>query len=913
MDTAGNSGPESSRAYNFDLNNPTAQVISPGAGSCQKTNFSSTFRYSDTGGSNLKTCEYKVVSSGVTTLNWTSAGTCSGAGPVDLSESITVGATANCQNQGVNTCTVSVRATDNALNSSAEGSRSFSIDWTIPYQVSWNPASRDWGNTDVSVTVQYADDGCGLDNVKYCWTTGASCTPTILFPNTWGGTTPAKSDNGSWNLCVTATDLSGNTSSPNPTCKGPYKIDKEFPVTTISPNGSDWTKNDVGFTLTCSDSYSGCNIRQYKVIDSTQTCDTSGLTTGSSGTVTCAAGSACQKKVCFRSTDLVGNIESIQTSNVFKIDKKNPIQSIWSPVSRGCGNTDVSVTVQYSDADSGMANTKYCWTTSGSCTPATSFTNGSAIPQSASGNWTLCVAATDVAGNTLTECKGIYVIDKNSPSTPTRNPVSRDWANTDVSVTVTYSDDLCGITYTRHCWTTGASCDPGTTAASTFTNGGSITQTSNGSWTLCTNARDGAGNWSGNHCSDQGAYKIDKNPPNSPTRNPASRDWDTTDIVVTVTYTDDLSGVQYTRHCWTTGAICDSGTTAANTFTNGGTVTQTSPGEWTLCTRARDVAGNWRSTDCSAQGAYKKNAKPTCTGLSGAPSSGYASLAVIFTGSGSDSDGTIVNYQWDFNGDGVWDATTTGSITGYTYASAGTYCAKLRVQDNRGAWSDTPGSCPTTCTQQIIVSADTVAPSVSVTGAPANWQNSNASAAVSCNDTASGCDAATYRLKTGTCSTNYADYTLTSPQAISSHLWVCGTAKDNVGNTGFSSLVEFKVDKLNPQVAAFDVSPKSPSWINNTIPNATISWTVSDAGDSHLLRVEVWRTVDLAGAPDPGQWQKVGSDYVAPAGLDSWSSSGSDSPANGIYWYGVHVLDNASNITTESSPIKALVDKTNPS
>ena len=98
---------------------------------------------------------------------------------------------------------------------------------------------------------------------------------------------------------------------------------------------------------------------------------------------------------------------------------------------------------------------------------------------------------------------------------------------------------------------------------------------------------------------------------------------------------------------------------------------------------------------------------------------------------------------------------------------------------------------------------DFAAPTVTVTGAPASWQNSDATANVSCTDVHSGCDATTYKLKTYTsnpctCSTNYADYTLTSPQTISSHLWVCGAAKDVAGNTGFSSPVEFKVDKEKP-------------------------------------------------------------------------------------------------------------------
>ena len=119
---------------------------------------------------------------------------------------------------------------------------------------------------------------------------------------------------------------------------------------------------------------------------------------------------------------------------------------------------------------------------------------------------------------------------------------------------------------------------------------------------------------------------------------------------------------------------------------------------------------------------------------------------------------------------------------------------------------------------------DFAAPSVSVTGAPVSWQNTDATANVSCSDAYSGCDSATYRLKTytsnpGSCSTNYADYTLTVPQTISSHLWVCGAAKDNVGNAGFSTPVEFKVDKEKPvsQITAPDDGSTQTADFNVTV------------------------------------------------------------------------------------------------
>jgi len=67
------------------------------------------------------------------------------------------------------------------------------------------------------------------------------------------------------------------------------------------------------------------------------------------------------------------------------------------------------------------------------------------------------------------------------------------------------------------------------------------------------------------------------------------------------------------------------------------------------------------------------------------PSNGEIPLDVTFYGSGSDPDGSIVLYEWDFEGDGVyeWSSTTTGSTT-YTYTAVGTFNAVFRVTDNSG-------------------------------------------------------------------------------------------------------------------------------------------------------------------------------------------------------------------------------------
>jgi len=70
---------------------------------------------------------------------------------------------------------------------------------------------------------------------------------------------------------------------------------------------------------------------------------------------------------------------------------------------------------------------------------------------------------------------------------------------------------------------------------------------------------------------------------------------------------------------------------------------------------------------------------------SASPSSGGVPLDVSFSCTATDPDGTIVLYEWDFDGDGTydWSDSNTGS-TSHTYKTAGLYKATIRVTDNDG-------------------------------------------------------------------------------------------------------------------------------------------------------------------------------------------------------------------------------------
>ncbi len=59
---------------------------------------------------------------------------------------------------------------------------------------------------------------------------------------------------------------------------------------------------------------------------------------------------------------------------------------------------------------------------------------------------------------------------------------------------------------------------------------------------------------------------------------------------------------------------------------------------------------------------------------------------VLFDGTGSDDDGTVVLYEWDYNGDGNYESSSQSDGAGsYVYNDAGNFKARLRVTDNNGS------------------------------------------------------------------------------------------------------------------------------------------------------------------------------------------------------------------------------------
>jgi len=111
------------------------------------------------------------------------------------------------------------------------------------------------------------------------------------------------------------------------------------------------------------------------------------------------------------------------------------------------------------------------------------------------------------------------------------------------------------------------------------------------------------------------------------------------------------------------------------------TRTYNNPGIYNATLYVKSSTGD---TDTKSITITVENNPPTAT-ANVAPSNGAAPLNVTFSGSGSDIDGTIVLYEWDFDGDGTfdWSSATSGNTT-HTYTTPGEYQAVFRVTDDSG-------------------------------------------------------------------------------------------------------------------------------------------------------------------------------------------------------------------------------------
>ncbi len=136
------------------------------------------------------------------------------------------------------------------------------------------------------------------------------------------------------------------------------------------------------------------------------------------------------------------------------------------------------------------------------------------------------------------------------------------------------------------------------------------------------------------------------------------------------------------------------------------------PGTYSATVTVSDGKGGTASTTLTVTVVSATNSAPTVTATR-TPSGNVATgTDVAFTATGTDLDGDTLTYSWDF-GDSTPVSTTQNPS--HTYATAGTFAAKVTVSDGKGGTGNT--------TLNVVVTAANQAPTVTASRTPAGDGN----------------------------------------------------------------------------------------------------------------------------------------------------------------------------------------------
>ncbi len=601
---------------------------------------------------------------------------------------------------------------------------------TAAARVAGKPYTGGWTNSGVVVTFTCTSGGTA-DGI-------AQVTPPVTVT----------SEGADQSVAGSCTDLVGQQAST--TFKG-ISIDRSKPVLKLQataggrPYNGGATNQDVTIAFTCADEATGSGVADV----------TPGLTLTD----------AVKRTVTGTCTDKAGNIATVSLANVTVV--KHPPALTASAVSDS------------RDYAAGTWTNKPVVVTF-TCTPANPLTVASITPavtlsrdgtgQTASGD------CTDSAGNRAATAtlSGIN-IDQKPPVmalTAFTPPNAEGWNNRDVTAAWSCSDALSG---------------PVETLLSQTLSGEGAGQT------LAKTCRDRAGNES--QPMARGGINIDKTPPvlvltALPPANAAG--WNNTDVTVTYSCTDAVSGVSKV-----------SPTQTLATETAGTDL----PGS---CT---DRAGNSRVVQLTRPVKIDKTAPAIrLTSRPAANPSGWYNAAVDLTWSCTDTLSGAV-----------------APVIAQRFTASGTgQSATARCLDAAGnSASDTQTGINIDTAAPVLSGAATTAPNAS------GWYTGNVTVQFTCTDAGSGVDTFTQPV------------TLTAEGAAQS---VPGSCTDKAGNTANVSVSGINIDRTKPAIALTSrPAANAKGWYKSAV---TLVWACTDAG-SGVVSPTVTQTLSSDGVGQP--------------------------------------------------------------
>ena len=226
-------------------------------------------------------------------------------------------------------------------------------------------------------------------------------------------------EDGTYQIKVTATDSEGNTSEAT---SGTYYIDQTKPTINLTVSGNsfnanNWSKTDVVLDVVTND-IGGSSILNYKYCYGN---DCTPSTVGNGNTIT-ISDEGTNNYVCAISIDGAQNESEKVCVGPYAIDKtisEPNIVETASPNSNGWYKSNIGINFTTSSDTSEISEIKYCKTENTTCTPNTTITgsSGSAVIDKESATNYVCALSIDKAGNeSAVKCVGPYRLDKTSPS-----------------------------------------------------------------------------------------------------------------------------------------------------------------------------------------------------------------------------------------------------------------------------------------------------------------------------------------------------------------------------------------------------------------------------------------------------------------------------------------------------------------
>ncbi|MYL49335.1 hypothetical protein GLV98_07550 [Halobacillus litoralis] len=519
------------------------------------------------------------------------------------------------------------------------------------------------------------------------------------------------------------------------------ETDKIAPITSLditstNPMKNEWYPSNVTASLSATDEEAGIKKVEYRINEGNWIEYTDAFEISQEGEV----------QLDYRSVDHAGNIEEIQTE-IIKIDKTSPVTTT-SEIPSGWGNEEIELSLTARDESSGVSSIEYRmnegeWTAYD--TPITIDEEGKHVIE---------YRSTDQAGNQEEIQTADVNLDFGSPAT-TMSSVSDEWHKSNVEVTLSSSDGLSGVSRTEYRvneeeWATYDT---------------SILVEGEGSNKVEFRSIDHAGNV---EATQSKVIKVDKTAPVT-TVEEVPTDWSNQDVELTLSSSDELSGVSSIEYKINDGEWKD----------YSDPIKLDQEGSTTIEFRSIDNVGNVEGIQNET---IKLDKTAPVTSVNGVPEK-WANKTTEITLTSKDQWSGVATIEYRMN-EGEWTE-YTGPIT---FQQQGENVIDYRSVDTAGNVEEF---------KSLTVKYDDHAPQTSAGDVGDKWQNSGIEISLSSTDPLSGVAKTEYRINEG----EWKEYT--TPVLIDeegSHT-LDYRSIDHAGNEEEVKSINVKLDSTAPDTA----------------------------------------------------------------------------------------------------------------